>query len=432
MRYLNADNVMDYVAKIYVITYVISDIYIAFTIISQKRLMNEFSSVTFTMDRIEVFFLLIANLFVYLFLWCFYKKTQKKMITYKGFPKLEIDNSKVHIFVTVALLIRIAGNVFLNIGKVGANATTSFSFLFNIIAIKQFFPIYYIICRNKYNKNYWINLILFSLLEILNGWTGFVLNIGFIELYFRVKDKKFIYRKIKRLTCIGSVFIVLVSGSFIYKFLYPLKYIVRYNNIKDIVHGFELYSLPFSDAASRLLSRISSFSHEVLAVMNMDELVYMYKNEAMMFQEIMAMFRPLVPSALMPNKYFRSLTNLVVKTVFSDLEQGTGTDFGIFNYGRALFMANPLEFMIYIILFFILFVLVSSLLHSFDNEDNDISILYLIFLMSLKYNGTLEQVFSTQYIGMIYILIIMWLLGILKVKRTGTDNAFFAKWRRNS
>ncbi len=394
---------MDVSARLLLFVYLISDIWIFLSTISKGHLVGNLSFIS--TDNFTVITVLFVQLVVYAFLWLFYKRTEKRMPRIKGFPKYDFIFPRAHVIVLVLLLIKIYANIFLKIGIVGVTPRTNMTFLFNMITIENFFPIYYVIARKESNKIYWVNVILWIVLNFLDAYTGFLIVVVFVEIHFAYKKyknfKRFLDLIPKSIIAIFSIF----AGSFIYKFVYPLKFSIR------LGVPYSSINFPFDQAVDKMVSRFSNLTSQIICTINLDKIVDLYRNSGVAFTEIKAMFRQILPSFIMQNKDFRALPNLEVQSVYANIEKGTGSDLGILVYWRTLSHCDFAEFLLYLVLFIFCFLIITSIFQAFNNEDNDLSIIYFIFLLRVSYNATLEQAFSSTYLNAVYVIFIMLAFG---------------------
>lgn len=367
-----------------------------------------------TLDRSSMVMLLILSFISFGVLYYFYYKTKNKMIVYKGFPKYRFDDKKVHKYVLLFLIVKLIGSLFGGVGVLNYSGTpiltTQFSFIFNFIKIEEFFPIYYIICRSKKNKMYWVNILLFMSLKIYQGWSGFLLQVIFYELYFwEKKHLGHIKATAKKIGGMIISIVCLVGGAGLYKVIIPIRDYIRYRGMINI-NSFEM---SFIEAVNRLISRLTTFPVTVAAFQNIEDLKYLYSSQGIFLSEFKAFFKPLLPSFLFTNKNFDTLNTMIVQTVYSRIS-GTSASAGILGYIWMLFEADYLELIVWVIAFVFLFILTSSILKSFDNDEHDIRILYFLFLMKIALNLDLQMIYAYGYIGAIYMFILFRILGVIR------------------
>lgn len=83
---------------------------------------------------------------------------------------VEIVNFKFSILLFVVLIMHIAFVSYTGVGKVFGGNTNIFSPIFSITAPSAIFFFYYLIVRENAGKIFFINVLLFVLLELLKGW----------------------------------------------------------------------------------------------------------------------------------------------------------------------------------------------------------------------------------------------------------------------
>lgn len=357
-----------------------------------------------------IFILLIAYLFTYILFYWFYNKTKNKMPSILGFPRFAVNNKRMHKFYLICLIISFIGTVLFGVGKLGDEVTTSLSFLFNLIKYYEFFPIYYVAARDKNKKLYWINILLFCVLRTMQGWTSWILQIAVLELFFRCKEKGWIRKIFKLFRSKILAALGIICGAGMYYYVSPLKNMIREGgNISN-------YRLSFIESFLALIERFCNFAVYTSAWQNTKEMVKLYKFQNVYLSEFKTLFIPLVPSAIMPNKDIRSLGNIVQWAIWSGLPNNTSTGYGFFMYWYTLFRCSFVDFIVSISVSFFLFLLTCSILKAFDNDEHDMKIVYFMFLLSIVNGSPIVQVFSYGFIGAIYLILFMFLFGVIKLK----------------
>ena len=356
-----------------------------------------------------IFLLLLLYLLAYGIVWQIYQKTKTRLPGIKGFPKFEINRDRIHTFYFICLLISLIGLWLFNIGKLGAEISTEYSFIFNLIKFSEFFPIYYVIARDTKKRLYWINILLYCYIRFSQGWTGFVMTIAVYEIYFRMNKKgwiRMIMRKFRaNIMAIGAI----ICGGYLYYFLYPLKYSIRYGvNIR-------LFRVTLWEGFMALVERLTNFPVYTSAWQNINEIVIHYREMGISFAEFRTIFFPLLPSFLM-QKNIRPMSNLVKKVMFSTLKADTGTAYGFWMYWYTLLRCDIADFIVCLVMYILGFLLTCSILKAFNNEQNDIRILYFIFLVMIANGSSVESMIGYGYIASLYLIVIMILFGVVKVK----------------
>lgn len=386
---------------------IICTLYVGVGTLITGKMYGEASPVPLSVEKIDVFILLLMTLLLYVIMWIFYKKTQNNMFSFAGIPKMSFKKNRIHKLVALFLLVKIVGTMFWGIGRVGTTSTYSFSLLFSIIKIEEFFPIYYVIGRDTKKKLYWLNIGLYTLLQLLQSWTGFIFTFAFIELFLWVKKNSLLKKSIKLLQPTVLAVVATFVGGAVYSLAWPIKQAVRYGG------NVGTYILSINEGVIKLVERISHFPMIVLAWQNGEKIADLYKLQNS--SEILCIFRPLLPAIVMPGKdSLRSLSNLIIQSMFRDIGNITGANYGIIMYMYTLIKSNIMDGILYFILLFLLFLLCCSILKAFDNTEHDIKILYFFFLKGIVEGGSLEG-FSYGYLGAIYMIIILWICGGINI-----------------
>lgn len=400
--------------KLYLLIYIEALLIIGIQTIVNYQSYGEAKALDLSLSRQTLIILLFVSVVMLVFAYIFYKRTNRKGIVFAHFPKYEFNDSKIHQLIFIFLIIKFIGTFF-NVGVVNATGlntvTTKFSFIFSLITIEQFFPIYYVIARNENKKLYWINVVLFVILRIVQGWSGFILELILFEFYFWEK-KNSNRLKNKKVMIVGvlSIFFAIFGGALLYKWVYPLKNYIRYSGTVDKKYFY----LSYGDALNKLIERLTTFPMFTVVVQNLKQIGELYAAQNVSFSEFKGLFRPIVPSFILRNKSFRSINNIAVQSLSPQVSATTSSELGLVGYMLALANSDLLEFVLYIVLLMILFIFVTTLLKAFDNVDNDIRIVYFLFVLKVFKVGALEPCFSYGYIGALYIIIILRLMGGIK------------------
>lgn len=393
----------------YLSIYVISLLIIGLATIITGETYGE--AINVNINSIGISILLLIYLFTYAYFYWFYKKTQNNMISIKGFPKFRVNKRKIHTFYFACLLISYLGTIVYGIGKLEAEVTTNLGFLFNLIKFNEFFPIYYVIARDKNKKMYWLNTLFYCILRTTQGWSSWIIQIAVLEMFFRYKDNGWICKifrifKSKILAVIG-----IICGTGLYYYVSPLKNAIRSGG--EMSH----YRMTLGETFMALIERFCNFAVYTSACQNANKISDMYRLQNINLSEFKTLFIPLVPSFIMKNKDIRSLGNIVQWAMWPSMSNGTSTGYGFFMYWYTLFRCSLVDFMVCITTFFILFILTCTILKGFDNDEHDIKIVYFLFLISIANGSSIVSIFSYGYIGALYLILIMILFGVIKIKR---------------
>lgn len=401
--------------KIYIIFYLIPLLYTGFMSLMNKKFYGEAKYATLTIDRVEIVFLLFLNIFAFTLMILFYKKTKGNIPHFKRMPLIRFDNQKMSKIILIILIIQIPFTLITGSGVINntTNNTGILLTLINILNVKSIFYIYFVICREdgSLTKLMIINTSLYVAFQIIQGWTSCIFDLTIIQLFIMAKYGKF--KKYKKLfsSPISLYSIFFIVGSFFYKFMSPLKTYIRDGKILNLSY----YSITFFEAIQKLFERFTNFSIVLLAYQNSSKISHLIDQQNVEFSEILAFFRPLVPSFLLTNKNFRTLNNLVLNAVYANLTASTGTGFCSLLYAKILFQNNVLVGLVWLLSFVFLFFVTLSIYYAVDNKNHDANILYLMFLVLVVNNGSLEIVFSYGVIGGIYLIVLIYLFGGFKI-----------------
>lgn len=377
--------------------------------------MGEVKGLILQLGRLELFLLLIIQIatlgLVYpAFLW-----TKDKQIGFhKGFQyKLEINYKAMHNFMLFLLIANILFTSATGNATLGREITSKFSFIFNIIQISPIFLIYYVCVRETNKPIYWINILLYMVFRFMCGWSGHILTIIFLEAFFRIK-----YQKIRiNLSCplrFNGILVVAAffMGSWIYCFVFPFKNSIRY--------GYSIGSfspLNFSLGVAELLSRFTNYPVTVAAVQNHNLIASLYQEQGRPLWEVESIFSPLLPRFLMPNKEFRTLSNIAKWSVHPNMERGTGSGYNFLVYMANIFECNIVCFLLAVVAFVVLFIISKKIIYLFDNGNKNVEILYFMLLYSVFSGSNLSTMFGYGFIPLVYTIPVMVILGIVKVRR---------------
>lgn len=363
------------------------------------------------LDRFTLCILLILYLLTYVLTYWIYRRTQNNFIHIRV-PKFKINKKRIHIFFFCCLIISAIGTMIFGVGKLEAVVTTNFGFLFNLIKFSEFFPIYYVVARDEKKKLYWINIVLFCLIRTIQGWSGWIMTVAVLELFFQEKKHGLIGKLFRLFKAKIMSLAAIVFGGLTYYYISPLKNAIRYNI------SMKWFRLTFFESFTALVERFCNFAVYTSAWQNVRGMTLMYNMQGIELAEFKSIFIPLVPSVLMPNKNIRSMGNIVQQAMWPTLENGTSTGYGFWMYWYTLFRCDFVDFIVTFITFIVGCLLTFSILKSFDNEDHDCRILYFMFLVSIA-NGTgVSQLFGYGYLASIYLIVPMVLFGVIKIVHT--------------
>lgn len=360
------------------------------------------------LDKMTLCILLLIYLLTYVFTYCLYKKHKDNYINIKV-PKMKVNKKRMHIFYFVCLVISAYGTIVYGIGRVGGNVTTSLSFLFNIIKFSEFFPLYYVVARDERKGIYWINNVLYCFIQVMQGWSGWILTVAVLEVFFQEKKSGLIRKVFKLFKARILSVLAIICGGFLYYYVSPLKNSIRYG--ADI----KWFRITLLEGFTSLVERFCNFPVYTSAWQNMEEMQKMYQQQGIFLSEFKSIFCPIVPSFIMPNKDIRSMGNIVLQAMWPTIKTNTSTGYGFFMYWFTLAKCNWADFIITLLAFIVGCIITFCILKSFDNEEHDCQILFFMFLVSIAVGTPVSRLFGYGYIAAIYLIIPMIVLGVIKV-----------------
>lgn len=402
-----------YVLKIYSNIFLIASVIIGFLTIINYKTYGEAIELQLMLDRIDLFLILIIHCIPMLLAFSLWEKTKNWHFFSKHYNVyLYLDNRKIHLFVFFVLISQLLFSLYSGNGRVGHEnifRNTYISYIFNILKIDAFMPLYYVVSRNKSKKLYWINIILWLIYQLVCGWSIIIFEIFILEFYMRVREKslvkivRYFYKSTRLCTLIA-----IMLGAFLYRFVWSLKFTIR--------SGYSIPILGYCDALEKLILRFTSYPMSVAAVQNHQEIISLYLSQGVSLVDIKAIFRPLLPTMLMPDKGFRNLNNIVLQPIYPSLANSTSTDYGLLFFMKNLFNASIFDFIVYILVGFLLFIISKKIIYAFDDGSKKVDILYFLLIFSFLKGNSAEELYGYGYLSLIYMIPIMFFLKIIKLK----------------
>lgn len=396
--------------KIYRLLHVIPTIVLGIIMIIKGRTVGEEAiDIKLSLSGLKIFLLLVLQVITIELTTPLYVISKK--ISFNRNVKCVFTN-KIHLFFLAIIIIQIWGTLLtgnmVDVVAGGIKETWNrsiFTTILNAIKISAVFPLYYVIARDdKPKKIYWINILLYVFWQIICGWSSIFLMVGILELYLRFRDKQ---NNFFRWFAVTSTTLIFGFGTFLYKIVWPIKNQIRY--------GFSFDTPTFMESLEKLMSRFTNFPISLIALENNHKIAELYKTQGMWNAEIMVMFNTLLPRFIMPNKNFRPLANIVKQSIYSDIEIGTGTGYNFFIKEINLLYSNFACFILWNIILILLICSTVWILKAFDHGDNKTNILLYMLCFKIMNGGDFEAVFGYGYLGLIYMLPLMYITGVVKI-----------------
>lgn len=351
--------------------------------------------------------LLIIILGYILVLFTYRITANRKIKIFANYNVLVNKNRFSYLFL-IATIAQILFFLKTGVGKVGGDATSSVSFIFAMFNVSCLFGLFYFICRTETNRFlYVLNILLFCTLQLLKGWSGFLLSIFFFEIYFYFKRNP-VKSFLNYFRVLTFPMIAILIGGKIYQYLHAYKNLIRFN--AEIENSY-------SEGITLLLSRLSFFPVAVGAFQNTDKINKLYYYSYIPLRDIQALFRPLAPGILMPNKDFRIIGNLVIQSFHPEVSSATSSNFGVLSYIGVLIQVNFIEFIFYIFISIILLILVKSFFDTIESKKGELNFLYFILLLNIYEVGSLEMIYGYGILPIIFFFPIFIFFGIVKFSK---------------
>ena len=406
-----------YVLKMYMKLVLFSTIVIGAMTILNYKMYGEGVGLKLNLNRMGLFLILFFECLAILLSYPVFLKT-KDTHTFIGDRynrvKFSINKKAIHPFIFIILVVQIIFSVKTGNGVEGHKSTVSgtmVSYFFNILKISEFMPIYFIIARDKQKKIYWINIGVWLTYEILCGWTHPILKVVFLELFLRIKENRGSFvTTIRRIICGMNSTVTIVAvlfGAGIYRYMYSLKNLIRF--------GYSFMPLGFMEGLERLVSRFSSYPVTVVAVQNHKVIADLFNEQGLWYAESASLFRGLLPSAIMKNKSFRVMGNIVLQSIYPGLGNTTGSNYCVWVLWWNLLESDFFGFLLFLVVFILGIWVSKKIIYMFDDGSGRIEILYFFLLLNF-FSGVSVGSFE-EYIGLIYFIIVMLMFRIIKVKR---------------
>ncbi len=419
-------------AKIFFLLSLIPVLWAGALMIVKDQYVGEPSGSVITFGSLDIFLILLLYLILYALIWLIYKGIFcKKTVTLSFFPTIHFNVTKVHFVFFAVLCFQLFALLYEGAGKdiVNPASPVSHSILYNISNIfhtDSFILIYYLFCRDG-KKIYRLNILLYLIFRVMCGWTGDILTIAILELFCQEREKGYIYNIIRRIGIYKSMVIFFLGGALLYTIFYPLKFSIRYGvdyaDLMGLIFSSS-YSLDYWDAAEKLISRLSFFPTAVLGFQNADLIADLYQSTGIFLSETLSFFRPLIPSFIFDYKdSIYPIPALLASSEYSiyipDMNSSTNAGFIAYNY--ILFQCDPIDYFCSLILSIVLAALFIGLLGSMIKGNNkcvnDVSILYLSWMLGILKSGSNEMLYAYKYLGILYMLVVLYFTGALVLRR---------------
>lgn len=343
-----------------------------------------------------IFFSFLFCLFLVTIFFLFYLQCKKFVLLPQY--SFSLDRKKIELYLSFVIFL----NFFLlfKTGNGLAGGEYNRSSLSSILALLNyefFFWIYFINYFEQRNKTYYFITILYIGLNLVQGWSSFVISFFFV-LVCLVKKK---YQKFIFLLVPLAFFI----GGGIYTFLYPFKNLIRFGRYIQISYG---------EGLLHLLMRLTNFPNACVAVQNQNKILDLYYGFNSESTEFLSYFYRWMPGFLMPNKSTRVFANLVMLSVYPNYPATQSAGMG-FTYGYMLIKLGFIYFLLYITVFTVTFIVTKFFSDNLINSKKAY-VNYLPFIMIFNITTGIDFRMLGGKVTAIFTFFIFLFFGIVKVR----------------
>ncbi|ENV5902924.1 TPA: oligosaccharide repeat unit polymerase [Vibrio parahaemolyticus] len=392
----------------YVLLYIVLLFVSLLQLLNAEKNIGELSHFYLDVSNVEmifVFFVISISFFFAIFLSeikFFNKLKISKRI------KFFVNNKRLHWFLVFIFIAEIGFTLITGVGVVGSNNSHFLSPIFIIISPVFYFPIYYFLYRedSTCRKLFIINVLLFCLFKLSQGWTAFIFQIFMYELYFYMKKTN----KFKKYSIVLLLpLVILFLGGVIYKPIYELKMQIR---------GLGSETITIEESIGHLASRLSILPISVGAIQNKDKVKSLFENESERYGliETKSLLRPYLPNVFYGEKEHRTLNNIVMYSYYTSINKYTSSNFGGIIYAYLLAHSDIYQFLFYLMFSFICLLITAIVFNSLSQKDNQLNILFFFYCFNFFNNGSLEMIFSYGPLGIMPFIIILLMCRIIKIK----------------
>lgn len=401
------------VLKVYSSLLLVSAIYTFIMDMTTGKFYGAIPAGVFNPSKFEWFVAFVIHVVPILMIFPVFRHTKdiKYRIRIKGLSNevWYFDERKIHILMSIIMMVNLVFALRTGIGRADSIERSSLSFLLRIIPPEPMMLLYFVFCHNtKKRKHFWINFVLFALYQFATGWTGFLLQYGFIELFFIVKYSKKLKSSfpILKLGILCDVCLVTLGGV-LYSFLRPLKYAVRYG------YGYT-GKTSITEGMANLVNRLTNYESTVISIINHTKIANIYQRQRIWHWEATSVFKNVLPRFIMPNKDYRVLGNILVNSYYPDITTATSTGYSIITYAWNLLESSLPGFIIWIILYIFMFIICKKIIELFEDGSRDSEILYFILVMEVLQGTPINVSLGATYLELIYALLLLPIMGIIK------------------
>lgn len=391
--------------KSFVITYCLisyfPDVIAFFWILLLGEYRQEFSyaKLKVSMPNEDIVFLFLCCVLVFIIsIIIFYFYFQTKKFCFSSKLSFSFLKKKLEIYLILIMFLNMILLLTTGVGKAGGEYKSSLlSSLLAMLNFEFFFWVYFIEYYSKRNSIYYLICGIYILLNLLQGWSNFILQFFFVIL--GLSEEK---QKKKILLVLPFIYL---GGGALYTFVYPLKNFIRFG---------KYFSISYGEGLLALTERLTKFPNVCVAVQNKNKIIDLYYSFNSKVTEIISFFYPWVPGFIIPNKSTRVFNNLIMLSVYPSYSEtisaGTGLSY-IFLLGKLSWFYPFILVFIYLVYFILNKTLADSLIS--NRKSSNILPFFVSFYLLRGY--ALRQ--YGLFIPVLFTFAFLVLLGVIKLKR---------------
>jgi hypothetical protein len=378
--------------------------------LTSGRYFGELHFFELNVDTVTIIFITFINISLFVVVLLISQSKFFRLIRISNRYSVFYRHSRLNCFMLLILMSQLIFLFYTGVGIAGNNNAHFLSPIFSILSPVTFFPIYYLIFRNTKGyvfRFFVLNVILFVIFRLSQGWTSFILQFFILELFYRFDSARFSFSLKK--VCLLSItpLILLLIGGLVYQPIYKLKNEIR---------GQPVDSITIVQSMGHLASRLSMLPISIGAYGNEDKVRELFLNTGPDYKEVVAIGRPILPSFIFTDKDFRSLNNNVLQSYYPSLTKDTSSNFGLFMYSYIIFTSDYNQFYMYLILLMLSTLFVVMFYNSLSVFKGQLAILSFLYLFNIVNNASLEMIFAYSFLNLFYIIFIFIFTGCIGFK----------------
>ncbi|MDN0088603.1 oligosaccharide repeat unit polymerase [Yersinia nurmii] len=360
----------------------------------------------------DLFYIALLNQFFLLLAIVIFRLLNSKNVTI-GNVYFFLNERRFSIFFFIIVVLSMIFFYSTGVGKVYSTKTHVLKPLFLIIEPGNIFFLYYLLVRKSSEKLFFINVGLYSILQISKGWTSFILMIGMFELYFFIlKHNASRFFKIPLMFSLIVPVVLLACGGFVYKYAFLMKNEVRGVSVESV-------SLTYTDSITLLASRLSNYTISAGVNSRLDRVVSVVKQQGE-FSELKSFAN--FSKYFIPNSSndveARPLSNSVMLAFYPMFgAKYSNVEIGMFTYYQTLFKVDACEAVFVAFITFFMLITLFFFYKIITNNNKHVELLLFCMVFYFLYTMCSPVYFIKPYITGVFLLPFLFMFGVFKIKK---------------